>query len=739
MGLTDSETGRGDTWWRGLLRLPWRNKGEQRETLLPARWWELATYGGLLLVAAMMRLWDLGSRAMHHDESLHALYAWNLYAGNGYQHDPMMHGPFQIESTAAVFFLFGDSEYTARLLYALAGIALVGLPFLFRARLGRLGALMVSTLLAFSPATLYFSRFARNDILMAVWTLGLVVCMWRYIDEGKHRYLYIGSAILALAFATKETAYIVTATLGLYLFLFVTFQNWAAIRPSITIGQVSPPVAVLRLLEGGWYFLARRLTLVGVSRSAGFLVLLFTLSLPLGAALVSVFQDTPLLSWSNLVLASPIGGSGPIGAPIGGALVVAALVIVVLLWISASVGFRWSRTVWWRCAAIFWGVFVLLYSTFFTNMVGIGSGIWQSLGYWLVQQEVARGGQPLYYYFVISSIYEFLPLVFAIIGGVYYIRRKDSFGQFLVFWAGATFVLYSVASEKMPWLLVNVTLPLIVLSGRFLGDVIKGVRWRDMVSGGGLLALAGVPIFLVLSWRLAFVSMDAAVLSDVLWYGVSLAVLLALSVLGFVGARRMGYGRFAGLAAISLAVVLLALTVRAGWCVSYRNSDTPVEMMVYVQTSPEIVQVLRHIEQGSETTGERTGIPIAIDQKSGFAWPWVWYLRDYTQVGYGSYDAAPLQNIPSSSVVLVHADNQPAVAHLLADRYIEGVRIAHRRWFPEDYKGLTLGKFLGALVDLEAWRNAMGYFLDRDVMKDRLGSEDVYVYFSKEFPAGFPP
>ena len=33
---------------------------------------EIAAYAALLIVAAGMRFWDLGSRAIHHDESLHA-------------------------------------------------------------------------------------------------------------------------------------------------------------------------------------------------------------------------------------------------------------------------------------------------------------------------------------------------------------------------------------------------------------------------------------------------------------------------------------------------------------------------------------------------------------------------------------------------------------------------------------------------------------------------------------------
>ena len=135
---------------------------------LDLRPWEAASYVVLLLIGLSMRLWDLGSRAMHHDESLHALYSWNLFTGHGYQHNPMMHGPFQFEANAALFFVFGDSDVTARLLYAVMGAALIAMPLLLRWRLGRLGALFSAALLTASPTILYFSRFARNDILMAV-------------------------------------------------------------------------------------------------------------------------------------------------------------------------------------------------------------------------------------------------------------------------------------------------------------------------------------------------------------------------------------------------------------------------------------------------------------------------------------------------------------------------------------------------------------------------------------------
>ena len=38
--------------------------------------WERSAYAALFVGALIMRLWDLGARAVHHDESLHGFFAW---------------------------------------------------------------------------------------------------------------------------------------------------------------------------------------------------------------------------------------------------------------------------------------------------------------------------------------------------------------------------------------------------------------------------------------------------------------------------------------------------------------------------------------------------------------------------------------------------------------------------------------------------------------------------------------
>ncbi len=91
----------------------------------------------LALVALVLRLWELDGRTMHYDEAIHVHFAWKLAQGKEFIHSPWMHGPFQVELTALVFAIFGDTEFTARITYVLFGTALVGLPYFLRDHIGR--------------------------------------------------------------------------------------------------------------------------------------------------------------------------------------------------------------------------------------------------------------------------------------------------------------------------------------------------------------------------------------------------------------------------------------------------------------------------------------------------------------------------------------------------------------------------------------------------------------------------
>ena len=159
----------------------------------------------------------LDTRAYHHDESIHAKMAWDLMNGVAYRYDPVYHGPFQYFATAAVFKLFHAGDFTGRILPAIFGSGIVFLlPWLYRIHLGRYGTWIAMVALTLSTGFMYFSRFARNDIYIAFWTVFLFGVLLRYIDNPQRRWVLLAGTSLGFAFITKENAYITG-------FIFVSF------------------------------------------------------------------------------------------------------------------------------------------------------------------------------------------------------------------------------------------------------------------------------------------------------------------------------------------------------------------------------------------------------------------------------------------------------------------------------------------------------------------------------------
>src|SRR5512143_946232 len=130
---------------------------------LPAITWERLIFGVIILVAVISRLYNLGVRVMSHDESLHTYFSWLLYKGDGYQHNPMMHGPLQFHLIALSYFLFGPSDFAARLPAAFFNLATIAMAWKWRRYLGKAGGLIAAGLMVISPIFLFYGRYVRED------------------------------------------------------------------------------------------------------------------------------------------------------------------------------------------------------------------------------------------------------------------------------------------------------------------------------------------------------------------------------------------------------------------------------------------------------------------------------------------------------------------------------------------------------------------------------------------------
>ena len=150
-----------------------------------------------------------------------------------------------------------------------------------------------------------------------------------------------------------------------------------------------------------------------------FLVLVFTLILPWTTALFTRFMGGSAADFVGLAEALPEAIHGVLtslpnigNAEQVGRLLVGIAVFAPLMLLSVVTGLSWNRKRWLILAAIFHSIFAFFFTTVFTNIAGLGTGMIYSLGYWLEQQGVRRGSQPQYYYLlIIMPTYEFLPIV----------------------------------------------------------------------------------------------------------------------------------------------------------------------------------------------------------------------------------------------------------------------------------------------------------------------------------------
>jgi predicted membrane-bound mannosyltransferase/DNA-binding beta-propeller fold protein YncE len=813
--------------------------------------WEKALYLIVIMLALATRLWGLGDRVQSHDESIHTKYSWNLYAGHGFQHNPLMHGPFLFQATALSYFLFGDNDFTSRIPVALMGVAIVVFPYLLRRWLGRKGALATSFLLLVSPSIAYYSRYIRHDVPVILWALVGLFAIFSYLRDGRRRWLYLMAAGVSLMFATKEVAFIYNAIFGIFLVGLLVIQalergwpnenlkKWFLVTLIVAVVALSLLLSLLGFrtlaepepdeqITPVWWILAARLlgglAGIGLLAAVGFLLAGhlrredLRLPRPVTALVIAVLGAGVLLRVGLPVLFSILSRTQPAFQeyvlsgrvhwvltllPIAGGVLaglawfaitvfryrrVFDLIIVLgtlclpflspglisladlnpidynaptvyysaaitanVIFLSAAIGLMWDLRrrangsagtfTWLIAAAVYYAIFLVLFTTVFTNGQGIGTGLVGSLGYWLAQQEVERGGQPWYYYIIMTGFYEYLPLLLSLIIAPLYLlvrgvllpclRRtvdrlgdlsafKEYFVPFLLWWIVLTWAGYSVAGEKMPWLTVHVTLPMILLSGWLIGRLFKGIDWQQVLQRRAwLLALIGPPFVMALAMFIRAMFLRP-------FQGYDLAQLYATGQLvgGLVGTLAFGAGlgylvRRSGwrLAVRVLLVVAIMVpvfvTIRTAWRFCYINYDYPTEFLVYAHAAPGVREAMEQIDELSRRiAGGLQLIEVAYGADGSTLF--YWQLRDYPNaVHYGEEPKREDLDVP---VIIAGRDQWGAVDPYAGDDYL--VNTYAFLWWPmQDYFHLSWERVRNAITDPEMRAALWDIWYDRDYRK----------------------
>jgi uncharacterized protein (TIGR03663 family) len=186
----------------------------------------------ILVVAAILRFYDLDLVPLHHDEGVNGNFLVRLVRERFYQYDPAnYHGPSLYYLTAIFPWLlrllfgkhsqntYGLTTTAIRFVPALFGLATVGLIFSLRRNLGSIATLTAAGLLAVSPGAVYLSRYFIHETLFVFFTLGIVVAALKYFESARPTYVILASVSAAFLFATKETAFISAGVLLIALLL----------------------------------------------------------------------------------------------------------------------------------------------------------------------------------------------------------------------------------------------------------------------------------------------------------------------------------------------------------------------------------------------------------------------------------------------------------------------------------------------------------------------------------------
>jgi uncharacterized protein (TIGR03663 family) len=415
--------------------------------------------GAILIVAVFTRFWDLGSRPLHHDESIHAYQSLSLAKGGDWRYDPAYHGPFLYYANALVYKVLGATDTTARLMPALFGLLLIAFALPLRRWIGNTAAVAYAVAILTSGHMTYFSRFIREDLYSLVFTFATIVAFQRFLETDRAKWLSLSAAAFAFAGVTKENAYMTGV-------LFVAYGAWclfSAVLLARRSGQPAsaPAEAVSRWIGANY--------LAAVSAAILFLVIWVTMYTGFGKHAEDWWTTIPkaVKYWMGQHSIARIPGPWYYYFP-------QIAYYETAIAIAALFAFPWTA---WRRDPFLRSVLLAVPSLAFYGLARVAVPI--------------LAGHAVVWVGVIFALASFFALATLNPPPE---RVLTPFLRFVAFWAVGSLGIYAWAREKVPWLTVHPLLPLTILAAVGFARLWQG-RARPLAH----VALAVIALLLVVN------------------------------------------------------------------------------------------------------------------------------------------------------------------------------------------------------------------------------------------------
>lgn len=378
-----------------------------------------------------------------------------------------------------------------------------------------------------------------------------------------------------------------------------------------------------------------------------------------------------------------------------------------------------------RAGALFALTYVLAATTFLLNRDGLGVAF-NLLGAWLgALSSFGALTTPLN----LLLVYESLTTIFGLAGVVLALTLRGEeareAGLLRVFASAALFcfVWYSLGGDKSASNVVAIVMPLALLAGWFIGNLLERAVSDIRATGGARSTLSGeMPIFLMLLLLTALVylqvgaflqqsrfspaldafyrlfnsdpanaSLVAAFVALALITIPLLAVFIGLSVL------LVGVARTTTLLAVAILVILALGTLRATWLLNFSRDEPLRELVAPTQTPLAMRDLVRDLEWYSEIRhGDAHEIRIVADEQLGALGRW--YLRNFSHVQW----TPQTENVINAQAVLSPAPTPPP-GDWMGQTYRVGAN-----WLLENVSGLDLWKwYMFRQGGGETWQTTM--------------------------------
>jgi len=544
--------------------------------------WRWLILGAIVAFVLATRFWTLGAKPFHHDESMFASYAFHLRMTGDYDYNPVLHGPFLEDISALIFRLFGDSNTTARLWSALAGTLLLLAVWRLRNPLGNRVAGLAVAFLAVSPTLLFYSRFDRNDVPFTLAAMIFVLFVVRFVQYGRPRCWFLALLAVAWMICIKET-YVIFLYAAASFVVGVGLVEGALGRPS----SLRARIAELARQHHGFWLGFMVTTAVGVAAGVFLTALLYSTGFRHPEHVAGPLEA--LRYWKSQHAEQRIFGEFHYYASI--LIVYEFLFLALFVWGIA----RTLRRAGWLGGWIAWGwaiwsavLLAVLWpytlSPEFARLTHMTRG-WHL---WLAVEVFALGAAAC---------------------TVLVIERRWLEGVF-VWWTVVSFLAYSYAGEKVPWLAVHIVFPMTVTAAIFAQELLSRTGWKP-----------------VSDHRLSVHNQSAA------------------GQAGGLGTGRQPVLLWRGLGFAFLVVGFVA-TVGVSLRLCFVNNANPAERHVYTHTTADYTAMVADIQDIVTRThsGPIGDFPLILQGDS--LWPGQWYFRRWQAMRPG-----PI--VPNAPIIVV--------------------------------------------------------------------------------------